>query len=941
MTTKIHDGNLPNIPGLVVDSPGFKPESKNYNWDFRCDIVTHAHMDHLHGLESWRSKAERRLKQVIYCSDITRQFIQAKFLGPPDDWFICPKLGEPFDLRFTPADFTTALPSQSFGGSMSTIGLERPDEPPRAIFLDAHHISGSVMILIAYGGKLIFHSGDFRWHDSMREKIRDAKHKLGFSSQDPVANCYLDLTFCHKNCNFQRRRTSIRLITNVIEKLKRNGNFKKLYMRWSCLGSDMILGHLAKHFGWKIFFKTHLEDRRKQFNKWLQIMDHTRPHMTNSEDEATIIALDWARKGDRRQWEWNKHYCNGPGREKREGNVFVLPVALRFIMKAPDMDEMNPIRPEIIRPKDIWNARGANELAGQHLMFFSSHANFEETRKLVAEIRPKNITPISDPCERDGVDLKKKDYGSLTYCKEIFSDLYAKGDGPPTPPGVKTKKKKRKRGSESGGSSQPPRRKSKKKHPPIQNPAPKSWRKWAAVQGGPGGHVEIRCRMKSEGARLLWENGQGPTPPSSFESKLLVKERAPGWTPQSSFENTPFSSLETTPPKSQRPRQSPASSAKPLPAGGVKPSGLRPPPRRSHDPPRTPPRLPTPPPRLPTPPRIPAPPPPRPPKRRRRSEREESPTATSITSSPRPPKRKRRSEREESPTATSITGSPQTPKRKRRPEREESPTATSITGSPQTPRRKRRPEREDSPTATSITSSLEAESVPQVKEEEGAETERPRLPKSPVPAEASRRVPKSNAKVRGSEPQRRPVSSSASDDAPRLEIAQTSSNTVVPDHTRYWDQAPTEDELEHYRRMLTNRWLCEGWQLEHPEQWPQEEKQRVQKLADTLGITLVNKRSEARWLILPVHLDTLSGYKMHDTYIPHLQRRLLELRFKFNDDKIRWIVGTELLEYLRGLYKNWGVDWSGRNVPSPPGPVWASSDYSETMERRLFGQLRK
>merc|ERR1719319_1619909 len=375
--------------------------------------------------------------------------------------------------------------------------------------------------------------------------------------------------------------------------------------------------------------------------------------------------------------------------------------------------------------------------------------------------------------------------------------------------------------------------------------------------------------MKSEGARLLWENGQGPTPPSSYESKLLVKERAPGWTPQSSFENTPFSSLETTPPKSQRPRQSPASSAKPLPAGGVKPSGLRPPPRRSHDPPRTPPRLPTPPPRLPTPPRIPAPPPPRPPKRRRRSEREESPTATSITSS------------------------------------------------------------------------LEAESVPQVKEEEGAETERPRLPKSPVPAEASRRVPKSNAKVRGSEPQRRPVSSSASDDAPRLEIAQTSSNTVVPDHTRYWDQAPTEDELEHYRRMLTNRWLCEGWQLEHPEQWPQEEKQRVQKLADTLGITLVNKRSEARWLILPVHLDTLSGYKMHDTYIPHLQRRLLELRFKFNDDKIRWIVGTELLEYLRGLYKNWGVDWSGRNVPSPPGPVWASSDYSETMERRLFGQLRK
>jgi len=484
MTTRTHDGNITEIPNsqlypnsrLVIDNPSCQPV-RYETWNWRADIITHAHADHMGDRKTGMRKKWRERK--VYCSKMTSRLIRAKFRGPPASWFITPELDTVFDIVLSPCG---DVGSQVNPTNCDPDDMVENKAEIKAVFLDAHHIDGSVMVLISHDNKLVFHSGDFRWDDSMMEKIRRAKQLLGFERDAPVANMYLDATFFHPGLNFNKRKTSFRLFKEKLEEMERTGEFNpmksKIYVRSGSLGPDWLLGKLLQYWEqerkckWKIYFVSKSGWKQRVFLDYLRILPLTANYVADKEEEATIIALDYRKKHDASAW--HEYYFSRTDGKKGSGNVFLWPSVLGYIInKDTTLGLSEKMRREY--PKDIHKSldRAPENFIGIWHLLYSSHSNFIETQNLVEYIRPKNVVPIGGPVNRK--DDSFEGLRSTNHCAMHLSKfMYKEPEKSLRDRGASRKRSR-------AGSYQSTR--PSKKH---VNAKSKGWRKWPVHVGGVG-----------------------------------------------------------------------------------------------------------------------------------------------------------------------------------------------------------------------------------------------------------------------------------------------------------------------------------------------------------------------------------------------------------------------------------------------------------------------
>eukprot|EP00920_Eleutheroschizon_duboscqi_P040986 GHVT01098024.1.p1 GENE.GHVT01098024.1~~GHVT01098024.1.p1 ORF type:complete len:317 (+),score=16.64 GHVT01098024.1:256-1206(+) len=155
-------------PVFIVD--GFKHSSQKGKFVF---FLTHFHGDHYAGLtRSWT-------KSPIHCSEVTGNLLHA-VLGVRKSQI------KPLELH---------VPHVMHGVTVT--------------LLDAHHCPGAVMLLFKLpNGKLLLHTGDFRYHPTMKDY-----HSLQGIRLDSI---FLDTTYCHPRHSFVAQQKAIDDVVNVV-----------------------------------------------------------------------------------------------------------------------------------------------------------------------------------------------------------------------------------------------------------------------------------------------------------------------------------------------------------------------------------------------------------------------------------------------------------------------------------------------------------------------------------------------------------------------------------------------------------------------------------------------------------------------------------------------------------------------------------------------------
>ncbi|KAL4462021.1 hypothetical protein ABPG74_000866 [Tetrahymena malaccensis] len=201
---------------IIVDDFDF---CKNFKKNTFIHFLTHFHQDHYEGLSPLWDYSP------IYCSEISKNLILQKY----------PKIQNIHALQLnTKYEFTL--------NNIESLKVE-------VWFFDAHHIPGSVMILFKGYMGTIFHTGDFRFNQSMIEcnpilfppELR-TKNLQNCSIQ--IDEMIYDNTYCNPAFNFPRADEVFKRMVEIIEK---NRN-KRVLIAMGALGKEDICIKLSEYF---------------------------------------------------------------------------------------------------------------------------------------------------------------------------------------------------------------------------------------------------------------------------------------------------------------------------------------------------------------------------------------------------------------------------------------------------------------------------------------------------------------------------------------------------------------------------------------------------------------------------------------------------------------------------------------------------------------------
>ncbi|KAL4785350.1 hypothetical protein BJX76DRAFT_184488 [Aspergillus varians] len=224
------DGIVQEFPFITIDYFRKDPERPP---PLAC-FLSHAHSDHLQGLESFRAP-------FIYCSAATRELLLRieKY---------------PHRMNFNNGILESRrLHYKHLSKLLRPIPLNTPTEIDltprlsiRVTLLDANHCTGAVMFLIEGGGKAILYTGDIRaeswWVNGLTRNPIMIPYTLGNKRLDKV---YLDTTFALTSHTFRNFPTKADGIAELLRKLEPYPENTTFYFRAWTFGYEEVWVALA------------------------------------------------------------------------------------------------------------------------------------------------------------------------------------------------------------------------------------------------------------------------------------------------------------------------------------------------------------------------------------------------------------------------------------------------------------------------------------------------------------------------------------------------------------------------------------------------------------------------------------------------------------------------------------------------------------------------
>ncbi|KAL4973486.1 hypothetical protein BDW66DRAFT_101778 [Aspergillus desertorum] len=231
------DGIVEEFPFISIDYFRRNPERPP---PLAC-FLSHAHSDHLQGLESFRAP-------FIYCSSATREMLLRieKY---------------PHRMNFNNGILESRrLHYKHLSKLLRPIPLNTPTEIDltprlsiRVTLLDANHCTGAVMFLIEGDGKAILYTGDIRaepwWVDSLIRHPVLIPYTLGNKRLDKI---YLDTTFAHTSHTFHTFPTKAEGIAELLRKLDPYPENTTFYFRAWTFGYEEVWIALAAALNSKV-----------------------------------------------------------------------------------------------------------------------------------------------------------------------------------------------------------------------------------------------------------------------------------------------------------------------------------------------------------------------------------------------------------------------------------------------------------------------------------------------------------------------------------------------------------------------------------------------------------------------------------------------------------------------------------------------------------------
>jgi len=224
------------------------PEASGRSW---VHIVSHAHMDHLRGLDV------DSFQGSIHCSWVTGSLLSIR-KNIPSKHLTLHALREPFFLECT------------YRGTLIRVSCE---------FVDANHCPGAVMVLLEFPEHTVLYTGDFRYHPNM------------FGTQSLLRTRSIDVlifdsTFFHPKVKFPSKEKSAGLLIDLIE---RKSTETPIFFSCEMLGSEEMLLVAAQHFGEKFFLHDSIHLQPSQRRLQLECLPSLAPFVSENPQSRFVI----------------------------------------------------------------------------------------------------------------------------------------------------------------------------------------------------------------------------------------------------------------------------------------------------------------------------------------------------------------------------------------------------------------------------------------------------------------------------------------------------------------------------------------------------------------------------------------------------------------------------------------------------------------------------
>lgn len=335
-------GLVEEIPGISIDC--FNEENLNSSAFF----LSHCHTDHMKGLgDSSFLKLLKQKNSNLYCSHISKSFLQSKFSGFDADFMdnhlICLDLDDTKIVHYVynNVEYSVSVTSISAG-----------------------HCPGSVMFLFSFKNKIILYTGDFRINKEDYSKLKS----LHFSKSSiplKIDEMYLDTTFMSdKFMKLPLRADSSRALCEAAKHWIQNDPKNIIILEISAsIGSEFIYKELSLFLNEKI----HVRNDLFQIYHRMEVLKNYVTDTCESTPIHACICKSESRK--------NKGLKTRP--DVKDNNILTIIIST---MKWADKDTTKIIEWDKLRERTI-------------NVCYSTHASYEELESFILYFKPKKIYP--------------------------------------------------------------------------------------------------------------------------------------------------------------------------------------------------------------------------------------------------------------------------------------------------------------------------------------------------------------------------------------------------------------------------------------------------------------------------------------------------------------------------------------------------------------------
>lgn len=324
------DGLIREFPGVSVD----RFDGKNIF--SLLYFLSHCHSDHMEGLSENFFKTLNESKRYLYCSSLSKRFLENKYKLTDSDVVREIRIDDPMLINY------------------------KENETIAVTGIAAGHCPGSVMFLFEKDDQSVLYTGDFRINSSDYPKLRPLHHIMNSKRFPKTLNkVYLDTTFLNKDFQFlPTREASLERICIESQKWLDKHPKNVIILEISAnYGSEYLFLELSKHFGMKIHVKYF------QYTDY-QCLSELRECVT-LDNQTTRI-----------------HACKG----KREQFKCLADLDSQHILK---------IVPSVQRwqGKDAMKLWEWDEMKDILYVCYSTHQSYDELRSFIDYFNIKNIYP--------------------------------------------------------------------------------------------------------------------------------------------------------------------------------------------------------------------------------------------------------------------------------------------------------------------------------------------------------------------------------------------------------------------------------------------------------------------------------------------------------------------------------------------------------------------